>query len=263
MGDNFESQRKNMKYYNNLWISMAFTFFIVSCSNEGAQSNDADKQLMVTFQDSLSYSMGVNIGKNLPETDINQDLLIEGLNDYWSQNEPRLGAPERMEILRAFNIKNSELDRNQMKAMGEKTAKLSRENKIKGQEFLEKNKTSEGIRVFNRSQIQYRIVTEGNGEVPDYDDVVKVHYNGYLIDGHKFDSSYDRGEPATFGVNAVIKGWTEVLQKMPVGSKWEVFIPQNLAYGVGGVSTDPKKGEYVIPPSSTLIFEIELLEIVN
>ena len=98
---------------------------------------------------------------------------------------------------------------------------------------------------------------------PDYDDVVKVHYNGYLIDGYKFDSSYDRGEPATFSVKGVIPGWTEILQKMPTGSKWEVFIPQNLAYGVSGVASDPKKGEYVIPPSSTLIFEIELLEIVE
>ena len=158
---------------------------------------------------------------------------------------------------------NSQLDRDNMKAMGERAMKLSRENKMKGQEFLDKNKTSEGVRVFNRSQIQYKVIAEGNGEIPDYDDVVKVHYNGYLIDGHKFDSSYDRGEPTTFNVNGVIKGWTEVLQKMPVGSKWEVYIPQNLAYGMKGISSDPKKGEYVIPPSSTLIFEIELLEIID
>ena len=168
-----------------------------------------------------------------------------------------------MEVLRAFNIMNSEMDRSTMKALSEKAVKLSRENKMKGQEFLEKNKTAEGTRVFNRSQIQYRIVAEGDGAVPDYDDVVKVHYNGYLIDGYKFDSSYDRGEPATFSVKGVIPGWTEILQKMPTGSKWEVFIPQNLAYGVSGVASDPKKGEYVIPPSSTLIFEIELLEIVE
>ena len=237
-------------------------FILFSCSTQD-QTVKSDKELMVTFQDSLSYSMGINIGKNLPEAQINQDLLIEGLNDYWSKEEPRLNASERMEVLRAFNIMNSEMDRSTMKALSEKAVKLSRENKMKGQEFLEKNKTAEGIRVFNRSQIQYRIVAEGDGEVPDYDDVVKVHYNGYLIDGYKFDSSYDRGEPATFSVKGVIPGWTEILQKMPTGSKWEVFIPQNLAYGVSGVASDPKKGEYVIPPSSTLIFEIELLEIVE
>ena len=243
-------------------ITFILIFILCSCSTQD-QSVKSDKELMVTFQDSLSYSMGINIGKNLPEAQINQDLLIEGLNDYWSKAEPRLDASERMEILRAFNVMNSEMDRSNMKALSEKAVKLSRENKMKGQEFLEKNKTAEGIRVFNRSQIQYRIIAEGDGSVPDYDDVVKVHYKGYLIDGHKFDSSYDRGEPATFSVNGVIPGWTEVLQKMPTGSKWEVFIPQNLAYGMSGVASDPKKGEYVIPPSSTLIFEIELLEIIE
>jgi len=237
-------------------------FLLYSCSSEN-QSSKSEKELMVTFQDSLSYSMGVNIGTNLPETEINQDLLIEGLQDYWNKAEPRLDASSRNEILRTFNIMNSQLDRDNMKAMGERAMKLSRENKMKGQEFLDKNKTSEGVRVFNRSQIQYKVIAEGYGEIPDYDDVVKVHYNGYLIDGHKFDSSYDRGEPTTFNVNGVIKGWTEVLQKMPVGSKWEVYIPQNLAYGIKGISSDPKKGEYVIPPSSTLIFEIELLEIID
>ena len=237
-------------------------FLLYSCSSEN-QSSKSEKELMVTFQDSLSYSMGVNIGTNLPETEINQDLLIEGLQDYWNKKEPRLDASSRNEILRTFNIMNAQLDRDNMKAMGERAMKLSRENKMKGQEFLDKNKTSEGVRVFNRSQIQYKVIAEGNGEIPDYDDVVKVHYNGYLIDGHKFDSSYDRGEPSTFSVNGVIKGWTEVLQKMPVGSKWEVYIPQNLAYGMQGISSDPKKGEYVIPPSSTLIFEIELLEIID
>ena len=237
-------------------------FLLYSCSSEN-QSSKSEKELMVTFQDSLSYSMGVNIGTNLPETEINQDLLIEGLQDYWNKAEPRLDASSRNEILRTFNIMNSQLDRDNMKAMGERAMKLSRENKMKGQEFLDKNKTSEGVRVFNRSQIQYKVIAEGDGEIPDYDDVVKVHYNGYLIDGYKFDSSYDRGEPATFNVNGVIKGWTEVLQKMPVGSKWEVYIPQNLAYGIKGISSDPKKGEYVIPPSSTLIFEIELLEIID
>ena len=247
----------------NLYVTTFILIFILcSCSTQD-QTVKSDKELMVTFQDSLSYSMGINIGKNLPEAQINQDLLIEGLNDYWSKEEPRLNASERMEVLRAFNIMNSEMDRSTMKALSEKAVKLSRENKMKGQEFLEKNKTAEGIRVFSRSQIQYRIVAEGDGAVPDYDDVVKVHYNGYLIDGYKFDSSYDRGEPATFSVKGVIPGWTEILQKMPTGSKWEVFIPQNLAYGVSGVASDPKKGEYVIPPSSTLIFEIELLEIIE
>ena len=258
-----EKGNDNYKFFITIIIVIIGTHYLSSMLITSNDSVSNDNQFMVTFQDSLSYSMGVNIGTNLPETEINQDLLIEGLQDYWNKKEPRLDASSRNEILRTFNIMNSQLDRDNMKAMGERAMKLSRENKMKGQEFLDKNKTSEGVRVFNRSQIQYKVIAEGNGEIPDYDDVVKVHYNGYLIDGHKFDSSYDRGEPATFSVNGVIKGWTEVLQKMPVGSKWEVYIPQNLAYGMKGISSDPKKGEYVIPPSSTLIFEIELLEIID
>ena len=97
---------------------------------------------------------------------------------------------------------------------------------------------------------------------PDYNDEVSVHYSGYLIDGHKFDSSYDRGNPATFPVQGVIPGWTEILQIMPAGSKWEVYIPYNLAYGLGGVRGQ-ESGTYVIPPASTLIFEIELISVIK
>ena len=249
---------------NFLKIQYIITFLLLySCSSETVQSEKTGREPIVTFQDSLSYSIGVNIGKNLPEAEINKDLLIEGLQDYWNKEEPRLDAQSRSEILRTFNIMNSQLDRDNMKAMSEKAAKLSRENKIKGQEFLDKNKTSEGVRVFSRSQIQYKVMQEGSGRIPDFDDAVVVHYNGYLIDGTKFDSSYDRGEPATFALNGVIQGWQQILQKMPVGSKWKVFIPENLGYGIAGVYKDAKKGEYIIPPSSTLVFDIELLSIVE
>ena len=133
--------------------------------------------------------------------------------------------------------------------------------KIAGQEFLDNNKTKEGVLV-RRSNLQFKKIVTGTGKVPDYDDAVTVHYNGYLVDGHKFDSSYDRGNPATFQVKGVIPGWTEILQVMPVGSKWEVYIPYNLAYGERGIPGQ-EKGQYVIPPSATLIFEIELLGISN
>ena len=113
-----------------------------------------------------------------------------------------------------------------------------------------------------RSNLQFKKITTGTGTVPDYDDVVTVHYNGYLIDGHKFDSSYDRGNAAIFPVKGVIAGWTEILQIMPVGSKWEVYIPYNLAYGEKGIQGS-EKGTYVIPPSATLVFEIELIGISN
>ena len=190
-------------------------------------------------------------------------MLIEGLQDFWDNTEPRINAPSRLEVLRAFNIQNSEIERELMKSLSEKSKKMSRENKMAGQEFLEKNKYNEGVRVFSRSQIQYKVMQEGSGRIPDFDDAVVVHYNGYLIDGTKFDSSYDRGEPATFALNGVIQGWQQILQKMPVGSKWKVFIPENLGYGIAGVYKDAKKGEYIIPPSSTLVFDIELLSIVE
>ena len=251
-----------MKNILKIQYILIFLLFY-SCSSETVPSEQTSREPIVTFQDSLSYTMGVNIGQNLPETEINHDLLIEGLRDFWNNEEPRLNAPTRLDILRAFNITNSEIERELMRSMSEKTKQISRDNKIKGKEFLDNNKYNEGVKVFSRSQIQYKIITEGTGPIPDFDDAVVVHYNGYLIDGQKFDSSYDRGEPATFALNGIIPGWQQILQKMPVGSKWQVFIPEHLGYGMGGVYKDAKKGEYIIPPSSTLIFDIELISIVE
>ena len=241
-----------------LTIIFSFSLF-TSCENEPTTPQD-EKSLIVTFEDSLSYSMGINIAQNLPETQLNRDLVKEGMDDFWQKNQPRLNNADRQKVLREFNIINSQIERDAMKVAGEDARELSRENKILGQEFLEDNKVKEGVRVRQRSGLQYKILKEGSGQVPDYDDVVTVHYTGSLLDGHKFDSSYDRGNPAEFGVNGVIAGWTEILQIMPVGSKWEVYIPHNLAYGETGIQGS-KMGEYVIPPSSLLIFQIELLGI--
>ena len=241
-----------------LVIMCSFPFFI-SCGSDTSTTPD-EQSLIVTFEDSLSYSMGINMAQNLPETQINHDLVKEGMDDYWQKKQPRLNNADRQTVLREFNIKNSQIERDAMQVAGEDAKELSRENKILGQEFLEDNKVKEGVRVRQRSGLQYKILKEGSGQVPDYDDVVTVHYTGSLLDGHKFDSSYDRGKPAEFGVNGVIKGWTEILQIMPVGSKWEVYIPHNLAYGEAGIRGS-KLGEYVIPPSSVLIFQIELLGI--
>ena len=238
-------------------------FLIAACnqtdSNEAVSTEDVS---LSTFKDSLSYSIGINIGKNLPAyADIDKDLVQKGLDDFFENNEPLLDAAARQQVLREFNVSMAELERDEMRAQGEEHQRLSRENKIAGQEFLDENKTKEGVLV-RRSNLQFKKITTGTGTVPDYDDVVTVHYNGYLIDGHKFDSSYDRGNAAIFPVKGVIAGWTEILQIMPVGSKWEVYIPYNLAYGERGIQ-GPEKGTYVIPPSSTLIFEIELLGISN
>jgi|TARA_B100001093_G_scaffold511108_1_gene578308 FKBP-type peptidyl-prolyl cis-trans isomerase len=251
-----------MKKIYNIQYLIAL-LFLFNCSSKDYQTSKNDNEPIVTYQDSLSYTMGINIGKNFPETDINQTLLIEGLKDFWENNEPRLNSSSRSEVLRKFNVANEEIRRESMRSVSDESKKISRENKIKGQEFLDKNKYNEGVKVFSRSKIQYKLITEGSGPLPDFDDTVIVHYNGYFIDGKKFDSSYDRGEPTTFAINQVIQGWQKTLLKMKVGSKWKVFIPEHLAYGVSGVPKDIMEGEYIIPPSSTLIFDIELIDIVE
>lgn len=230
-----------------------------NCDNSSNTTQD-EKLLIVTFEDSLSYSLGINIGKNLPDAQFNKDLMKEGLDDYWNKKEPRLNNADRQTILREFNVRNSAIERDQMQSASEDARELSRTNKIIGQEFLEQNKTKKGVLVRQRSGLQYKIIKEGFGKVPDYDDEITIHYNGYLVDGHKFDSSYDRGKPMTLRVDSFIPGWQEALLMMPVGSKWEVYVPYNLAYGEPGIKGS-KLGEYVIPPSSTLIFEMELLDI--
>ena len=230
-----------------------------NCDNSSNTTQD-EKLLIVTFEDSLSYSIGIDIGKNLPDAQFNKDLMKEGLDDYWNKKEPRLNNADRQTILREFNVRNSAIERDQMQSASEEARELSRTNKIIGQEFLEQNKTKKGVLVRQRSGLQYKIIEEGFGKVPDYDDEITIHYNGYLVDGHKFDSSYDRGKPMTLRVDSFIPGWQEALLMMPVGSKWEVYVPYNLAYGEPGIKGS-KLGEYVIPPSSTLIFEMELLDI--
>ena len=238
-------------------------FLIAACNQtDSSEAVSTEDTSLATFKDSLSYSIGINIGKNLPAyADIDKDLVQKGLDDFFENNEPLLDAAARQQVLREFNVSMAELERDEMRAQGEEHQRLSRENKIAGQEFLDENKTKEGVLV-RRSTLQFKKIVTGTGTVPDYDDVVTVHYTGYLVDGHKFDSSYDRGNAAIFPVKGVIAGWTEILQIMPVGSKWEVYIPYNLAYGEKGIQGS-EKGTYVIPPSATLVFEIELIGISN
>ena len=263
-----------MKYYRQLkeinnkdfirWMFIGIIIILVLsvtvCSTDNNTVNKDNDQLIVTFDDSLSYSIGINLGQNLPDAQFNRDLIKEGLDDYWNKKEPRLNNADRQTILREFNVRNSEIERDQIQSVSKETRELSRENKIMGQEFLEQNKTKKGVFVRQRSGLQYKVIKEGSGKVPDYDDEITIHYNGYLVDGHKFDSSYDKGAPITLQIDRFIAGWQEALLMMPVGSQWEVYVPYNLAYGEAGIQGS-KLGEYVIPPSSTLIFEMELLDI--
>jgi|TARA_B110000263_G_C15182339_1_gene452163 FKBP-type peptidyl-prolyl cis-trans isomerase FklB len=232
---------------------------LANCDNSSNIEED-EKLLMVTFEDSLSYSIGVTMGKNLPDAEFNHDLVQQGLNDYFNKKEPRLNNADRQVILREFNVKNSQIERDQMELATADARDLSRKNKMLGQEFLDKNKLKEGVLVRERSGLQYKVIVKGSGIIPDYDDRVVIHYTGYLIDGYKFDSSYNMGTPLTLEVARFIPGWQEALLMMPVGSKWEIYVPYNLAYGDAGIQGS-NLGEYVIPPSSTLIFEMELLAI--
>lgn len=195
-----------------------------------------------TTEDSISYAVGVLVSKNISSQEefkdvLKADVFAAAMKDVLKGDSSEAITPEEAnEIMAKFSQKQQE--------------KKSEPQK----QFLEENKAKEGV-VEMPSGLQYRIITEGTGPVPTAQDQVKVHYHGSLIDGTVFDSSVDRGEPATFGVTQVIQGWVEALQMMPVGSKWELVIPFNIAYG--------PQGNRGIPPFATLIFEVELLEIVT
>jgi FKBP-type peptidyl-prolyl cis-trans isomerase len=203
-----------------------------------------------TPKDKASYAIGVNIGKGLhrDSVDVDTAILMRGLRDALSGGKTQMTDDEvkaAMVALQADLRKKAE-------------AKMAIEgdaNKKAGDAFLAANKAKEGVTVLPDG-LQYRILQAGTGPKPTAVDTVVCNYKGTLLDGTEFDSSYKRGQPATFPVGQVIKGWTEVLQLMPVGSKWEVFIPSDLAYGPQG----PRQGG-PIGPNATLVFEIELMSI--
>lgn len=191
----------------------------------------------------VSYALGLSLGNNLKNSGIDQldyAKLAKGIEDVLEQNSAEMSVQEAQAVINEF-----------FQALQEKAA----ETTIKaGKEFLAENGKRPGV-VTLESGLQYEVVVAGNGAVPKSTDQVKVHYHGTLIDGTIFDSSVRRGEPATFGVTQVISGWVEALQLMPVGSKWKLFIPSNLAYGAQGAGQQ-------IGPHTTLVFEVELIDIV-
>ncbi|MEK7950900.1 FKBP-type peptidyl-prolyl cis-trans isomerase [Luteolibacter soli] len=196
----------------------------------------------------ISYSIGTMIAGNLKSQGIDIDLaeLTKGITDTLGGQKPRLDQAAVQKVMMAFQ-------QQQMKAHEEKAAAASGKNKEEGAAFLAKNAKEEGV-VTTASGLQYKILKQGDGAKPTATDTVKVHYHGTLLSGKVFDSSVDRGEPISFPLNGVIKGWTEGVQLMPVGSKFKFFIPSDLAYGDNGAGAD-------IGPGATLIFEVELLAI--
>ena len=194
--------------------------------------------------DKVSYALGLSIGNNFENSGI-KDLQVEdfvkGLTDVLSGNQPAITYDEAKEVIHDYFMK---LQKERLEI-----------NKKAGEEFLNINRHKAGV-VELPSGLQYEVLKNGTGAKPTANDKVKCHYHGTLINGTVFDSSVQRGEPAVFGVSQVIPGWVEALQLMPVGSKWRLFIPSNLAYGENGAGN-------LIEPNSTLIFDVELLDIVK
>src|SRR3989339_935978 len=230
----------------NVYVSLILSLLMLNLFNiAGCQQSGKS---LKTQKDKISYSIGADIGNNLKKQsiDIDPNFLTMGLKDAYAGNKTALTDEEMKQVIMEFQ--------QEMMAKQEETNKKSGDkNKADGEEFLAKNKTKPGVKTLPDG-LQYKIITEGTGAKPKATDVVVVNYAGTLIDGTEFDSSYKRGQPAAFPVNGVIKGWTEALQLMNVGSKWELYIPSALAYGEQGAGG-------TIGPNSVLIFTVELIDI--
>lgn len=228
-----------MKYL----IVLLMMFFTIACAQ------DVKNVDLNTFDDSVSYAIGSDIARNFKtqKMDINNDAFVNGFMDVALEGEVKFDKDEAIKVLTKY----------QQVMMAKKQAEESiavTENIKKGEEFLAANKVKEGVKV-TASGLQYKVITLGTGKKPLSTDKVKVDYKGTLIDGTVFDSSYDRGTPIEFQLSGVIPGWTEGLQLMPVGSKFEFYIPSALAYG--------ERAPQTIGPNQTLIFVVELLDIVK
>lgn len=241
----------------------AVTLLLVACNNKPCpecKEPEAPSKAEVTKKDlkdlnaKLNYAVGYDVGRSASRNrmELKDDVFLKGVIDGMADNDdPEAGLLDdkaRIEVKREHSKIRREEERKEREAS-------AAENKKKADEFLEENKKKEGV-ITTESGLQYKIEKEGDGPKPTAEDRVSVHYKGTLIDGSEFDSSYKRNRPATFPVGRVVKGWTEALQLMPVGSKWTLYIPPDLGYGERGAGSK-------IGPNSALIFEIELLEIVN
>lgn len=228
---------------------MIFRLIIILSLGIFVRVASAEEALVLeTQKDKVSYGIGLDIGTSFKRQSLDLDpkALGAGIADALLGREPRLSKEEIDKVLNAFQ--------QEMRAKAEAGKKqIADKNQKEGEAFLAQNKEKEGV-ITLPSGLQYKVVKAGSGKMPKPTDTVKTNYQGTLIDGTEFDSSYKRGEPSSFPVNGVIKGWTEALQLMKVGSKWELYVPSNLAYG-------PRGAGQMIGPNAALIFEIELLGI--
>ena len=221
----------------NLFKLLVFIFFCTFITSSNAVKIETD-------QEKLSYTMGIFFGQTVirQEMEIDVPAFMQAVEDVLNKNEKKLSDEEMQKIINTYQKKEQE----------DRIEKSDKDN-ADGKKFLAENKKKEGVTVLP-SGLQYKIIENSEGEKPLADSRVVVHYRGTLINGTEFDSSYARGEPIELGLNQVIKGWQEALQLMSVGSKWQIVIPSELAYGERGAGR-------LIGPNSTLIFDIELISI--
>ena len=207
-----------------------------------------EKQDLKDQKDKESYSLGYQFGQNLKAQDveINLDVYISGIRDSLGGKDSLMSQEEIRTTLSDLQKRIAAVRQKELKEKAEK-------NLSESKAFLAENGKKEGIKTL-LSGLQYKVLAEGSGKMPKAEDTVTVHYKGTLIDGREFDASYKRGQPATFKVNGVIKGWSEALQLMKEGSKWQLYIPPDLAYGERAMGPQ-------IPPNSALIFEVELISV--
>ncbi len=208
----------------------------------------ADVPELAGDKEKLSYSIGMDIGGNLKRQaiEVDPDLLAKGFKDRYGGGKTILTEEEARQAIMNFQKQQMAKQAESMKQQGEK-------NKEEGEKFLAGNAKKEGVKTLP-SGLQYKVIATGTGKSPTASDTVTTNYKGTLIDGTEFDSSYKRGQPATFPVTGVIPGWTEALQLMKEGAKWQLFIPPNLAYGERGAGRE-------IGPNATLVFEVELISV--
>ena len=242
-----------MKLVKKLAV-VAVTVSLFSCGNQAQ-----DVKILETELDSVSYAVGLSMSGQLKSnfSEVNKSILAQGIRNGLDSTNLLIDVKDMQEVLSGYFKKKQQAQMEERQAAASKAAEAKfGENKKAGEDFLEANKSKKGVKT-TESGIQYIVLKEGSGEKPAGPVTkVKVHYHGTNIEGNIFDSSVDRGTPATFGLNQVIKGWTEGVQLMNEGAKYKFFIPQELAYGA------QQKGEN-IKPFSTLIFEIELLEVLK
>ncbi|MBX2846331.1 MAG: FKBP-type peptidyl-prolyl cis-trans isomerase [Saprospiraceae bacterium] len=225
----------------NWIIGLAALGCLAACNNS---TSTIESKALNSQLDSVAYSIGVNVGKNMQVQkmdDVDPAIVAAAINDVLKDNELKITEDDIRTVIGDYQKAKFE--------------ELKEENKEKGATFLAENKDKEGV-FTTESGLQYKVIVDGNGPKPTLNDRVSCHYEGKLLDGTVFDSSIQRGTPSEFNVNGVIAGWTEALQLMPVGSKWELYIPYEIAYRENGNGRG-------IGPAETLLFELELLDIVN